>query len=410
MDTTGIHFIDELDLNEKRVLIRVDFNVPLKDGKVTDDTRIRSALPTIVHALEAGAKVILCSHLGRPSGADDSRYSMEPVAARLAELLDTDTLLYDVEVLFPEHIVGPDVQELIGEMKSGKQVMLLDNLRFVPGEKAGDDGFAKELADLADVYINDAFGAAHRKHASVYQINKFFDRYHRGAGLLIKAEIQGLARLTQRPERPFVAIVGGAKVSDKLTVLQALIDKVDTILVGGAMAYTFLMTRDVGVGTSLVEEDYLDQATEILRKAQGKNVEILLPLDHRVAEKFDAAEARITEGAGIEPGWMGLDIGPKTVTAFAERIERAATIFWNGPLGVFENKAFSKGTFAVAEAVAAAPGFSVVGGGDSVAAITRAGLADQIGHVSTGGGASLQVVEGKSLPGIEGLRANHPFE
>ncbi len=410
MDTTGIRFIDDLDLSDQRVLIRVDFNVPLDDGKVTDDTRIKAALPTIVHAVEAGAKVILCSHLGRPSGPDDSRYTMEPVAARLAELLDTDTLLYDMEVIFPEGIVGPDVEELIGELKPRKQVMLLENLRFEPGEKGGDDDFAKALSELADVYINDAFGAAHRAHASVYQINKFFDRHHRGAGLLIRKEIEGLSRLLQRPERPFVAIVGGAKVSDKIGVLQALIDKVDTILVGGAMAYTFLKARGHTVGDSLVEEDFLDQANEILRKAQGKGVEILLPVDHRVAESFDAQEGTTTDGVDIEPGFMGLDVGPKTVSAFVKRIDKAATIFWNGPLGVFEKEAFSVGTFSVARAVAAASGFSVIGGGDSVAAITQAGLADSVGHVSTGGGASLQAVEGQPLPGIEGLRANHPFE
>ncbi|TXD33742.1 phosphoglycerate kinase [Lujinxingia vulgaris] len=410
MDTTGIKFVDELDLNEKRVLIRVDFNTPLKDGEVADDTRIRAALPTIVHCLEAGAKVILCSHLGRPKGKVNPKYTMEPVAARLAQLLDTDTLLYDVEVVFPEAVVGPDVAELIADLKPRHQVMLLENLRFEPGEESGDDAFARELAELADFYVNDAFGAAHRAHASVYTINKFFDRNHKAAGLLMRAELQGLGRLLQRPEKPFVAVVGGAKVSDKLGVLMSLLDKVDEILIGGAMAYTFLAAQGVGVGESLVERDFIDQATSILNRAKAQGVKLRLPVDHRVAPSFEATEATITDDNIVPGGTMGLDIGPRTAEEYGRAIARASTIFWNGPMGVFEKPAFAEGTFSVARAMADAEGYTVVGGGDSLAAIEKAGLAESIDHVSTGGGASLELLEGKSLPGIDALRANYPID
>ena len=410
MDTTGIQFIDDFDLSEKRVLIRVDFNVPLNDGEVTDETRIRAALPTINFAIEAGATVILCSHLGRPKGKLDPELSMEPVAVSLAKLLDTDTLLYDMEVVFPDGIVGPDIDELIADLRPNRQVMLLENLRFDPGEKAGDDGFARALSELADFYINDAFGACHRKHASVYTINKYFDRNHRGAGLLIRSEIEGLSQLLGRPPKPYVAIVGGAKVSDKLGVLNALIDRVDTILVGGAMAYTFLAAQDISIGDSMVESDYIDQARDILAKARRKDVDIVLPLDHRVAPDFDSTEAETTADAHIPDQRMGLDIGPTTTERFEKIIARASTIFWNGPLGVFEKEAFSKGTFAVARAMADADAYTVVGGGDSAAAVAQAGIAEMIDHVSTGGGASLQIVEGKTLPGIESLRPNHPFD
>lgn len=410
MDTTGIKFVDELDLNEKRVLIRVDFNTPLNDGEVADDTRIRAALPTIVHCLEAGAKVILCSHLGRPRGKVNPKYTLEPVAARLAQLLDTDTLLYDVEVVFPEAVVGPDVAEIIADLKPRHQVMLLENLRFEPGEESGDDAFAKELSELADFYVNDAFGAAHRAHASVYTINKYFDRNHKAAGLLMRAELQGLGRLLQRPEKPFVAVVGGAKVSDKLGVLMSLLDKVDEILIGGAMAYTFLAAQGVGVGESLVERDFIDQATSILNRAKAQGVKLRLPVDHRVAPSFEATEATVTDDNVVPGGTMGLDIGPRTAEEYGRAIARASTIFWNGPMGVFEKPAFAEGTFAVARAMADAEGYTVVGGGDSLAAIEKAGLAESIDHVSTGGGASLELLEGKSLPGIDALRANYPID
>ncbi len=411
MDTTGIHFIDEFNLDEEMtVLIRVDFNVPLSGGDVADDTRIRAALPTIEHAIESGAKVILCSHLGRPQGERDSALSLEPVAARLAEIIDTDTLLYDIEVVFPENILGPDVDTLLTELNPNRQIMLLENLRFHPGEKAGDEEFAEELAELADIYINDAFGAAHRKHASVYTINKFFDRNHRGAGLLIRSELQGLGRLLDRTESPYVAVIGGAKVSDKLGVLKALIDRVDTILVGGAMAYTFLAAQGIDVGNSLVESDYIDEARSILDRTRVQKTDIVLPGDHCVGASIEATEAHITTDATIPEGQMGLDIGPKTRERFRSVIASAATVFWNGPLGVFENPAFADGTIAIAHAIADADAYGVIGGGDSAAAVARAGVADQIDHVSTGGGASLQLVEGKPLPGIESLRPNYPFD
>ncbi len=411
MDTTGIKFIDDLALGEETtVLIRVDFNVPLDNGKVADDTRIKAALPTITHAIESKAKVILCSHLGRPKGEPDPKLSLEPVAARLAELIDTDTLLYDFEVVFPENIAGDDVDTLLTELNPNRQIMLLENLRFYPGEKGGDDDFAKTLAGLADFYVNDAFGAAHRKHASVYQINKFFDRHHKGAGLLIRRELEGLGRVTDRPEKPYVAIIGGAKVSDKLSVLRTLMERVDTLLIGGAMAYTFLAAQGVSVGNSLVEEDYMAEAKSILERARLHNLDLVLPLDHGVGEALDDGEADYTADEVIPDGTMGLDIGPKTREKFAEVIAEASTIFWNGPLGVFENEAFARGTMEIAKAVADSSAYSVIGGGDSAAAVVRAGVAEQINHVSTGGGASLQLVEGKPLPGIESLRPNHPFD
>ena len=411
METTGLHFLDELNLGEEDVvLIRVDFNVPLRDGEVTDDTRIKAAIPTIEHAVETGAKVILCSHLGRPGGKRDESLSMEPVGARLAKLIDTDTLLYDYEIVLPENIIGEDVDTLLTELNPNRQIMLLENLRFHPGEKAGDDEFAEQLADLADYYVNDAFGATHRKHASVYTINKFFDRHHRGAGFLIRREIEGLGRLVDHPDKPYVAVVGGAKVSDKLGVLRTLSDRVDTILIGGAMAYTFLAARNTEVGDSMVEPDMIDEARSILERADVQNLDLVLPVDHRVGDGIDAEEAVVTDGDAIPDGKMGLDIGPRTVDRFRETIEAASTVFWNGPLGVFENEVFSEGTFAIARALAASSAYSVVGGGDSAAAVIGAGVGDDIDHVSTGGGASLQFVQGEPLPGIESLRPNHPFD
>lgn len=411
IDTTGIRFIDDLPLEEERtVLIRVDFNVPLNNGEVADDTRIRAAIPTIEYAIESGAKVVLCSHLGRPGGERDESLSLEPVGARLAKIIDTDTLLYDMEVVLPENIVGEDVDTLLTELNPNRQVMLLENLRFNPGERAGDDEFAERLSDLADFYVNDAFGATHRKHASVYTINKFFDRHHRGAGRLIRSELEHLGRLVDRPERPYVAIAGGAKVSDKLGVLRTLVDRVDSLLIGGAMAYTFLAADGCDVGDSLVESEFVEEAADILEQAKFGDTELLLPVDHRVGGGPDAANAEIVDSRDIPQGVMGLDIGPETERRFAEVIESAATVFWNGPLGVFENEAFASGTFAVARAMAGCTAYTVIGGGDSAAAVARAGVADDIDHVSTGGGASLQLVEGKALPGVESLRPNYPFD
>ncbi len=411
MDTTGIKFIDELKLEGKKVFIRVDFNVPMdKNGEITDETRIEAAIPTIAYALEKGARVILASHMGRPDGKRVESMSLEPVAARLAKLIDTNTLLQDVEVIFPEDCIGEHVKELVNDLKPHKQILLLENLRFHAEEEAGDDDFARQLAGLADIYINDAFGAAHRKHASVYKIAKFFDRNHKAAGLLMKAEIQGLSILDQ-PERPFVAIMGGAKVSDKITVLETLLERVDEVLIGGAMAYTFLKAQGIETGSSLVEDDFVDKAKKILFKAKSRDVRFHLPVDHVVAPRFDASddEIEVTFDVGIPSDMMALDIGRKTIGAYHDVIDRAKTIFWNGPMGVFERDAFARGTMAIAQAVAESDAVTVVGGGDSVAAIHKAGVADKITHVSTGGGASLEFLEGRPLPGIEALRANYPF-
>ncbi len=411
MDTTGIKFIDELKLEGKKVFIRVDFNVPMdKNGEITDETRIEAAIPTIAYALEQGARVILASHMGRPKGKRVESMSLEPVAARLAKLIDTNTLLQDVEVIFPEDCIGEHVKELVNDLKPHKQVLLLENLRFHAEEEAGNEDFARQLAGLADIYINDAFGAAHRGHASVYKIAKFFDRNHKAGGLLMKSEIQGLSILDQ-PERPFVAIMGGAKVSDKITVLETLLERVDEVLIGGAMAYTFLKAQGIEVGTSLVEDDYLEKAKEILSKAKRHDVRFHLPVDHVVAPRFDATDddIEVTFDPGVPSHMMALDIGRKTVGEYQDVIDRAKTIFWNGPMGVFENVVFARGTMAIAHAVAECDAVTVVGGGDSVSAIQKAGVADKITHVSTGGGASLELLEGRALPGIEALRANYPF-
>lgn len=416
MDTTGIKFIDELKLEGKKVFIRVDFNVPMdKNGEITDETRIEAAIPTIAYALEQGARVILASHMGRPKGKRVESMSLEPVAARLAKLIDTNTLLQDVEVIFPEDCIGEHVKELANDLKPYKQILLLENLRFHAEEEedeksASNEDFARQLAGLADIYINDAFGAAHRAHASVYKIAKFFDRNHKAAGLLMKSEIQGLSILDQ-PERPFVAIMGGAKVSDKITVLETLLERVDEVLIGGAMAYTFLKAQGIETGMSLVEDDYIEKAKEILSKAKRRNVRFHLPVDHVVAPRFNATddEIEVTFDPGVPANMMALDIGRKTVGEYHDVIDRAKMIFWNGPMGVFENAAFARGTMAIAHAVAESDAVTVIGGGDSVAAIQKAGVADKVTHVSTGGGASLELLEGRALPGIEALRANYPF-
>ena len=406
--TTGIVFIDDLpSFDEARVFIRVDFNVPLEDdGTISDDARIRAALPTIEYALERNAKVILASHLGRPKGKRDERLSMVPVGQRLSELLGGK------EVIVPEDNLDEDVHRLVEQLRPGHQVLLLENTRFDPGEKKGDREFAQKLADLADYYVNDAFGTSHRAHASVYQMVEHFDRRHKAAGFLIKRELEMLGNLLQAPAPPFVAIMGGAKVSDKLGVLESLIQRVDAVLIGGAMAYTFLKAQGHEVGASLVEEDMVDTAASILQKARRHNTRVHLPRDHRVARSIDASgdEVQTTESPAIPVGMSGFDIGPKTIDTFSDVIRGAGTVFWNGPMGVFEKQPFAAGTLAVARVLARSEAKSVVGGGDSAAAARDAGVLDQITHVSTGGGASLEFVEGKPLPGVEALRANHPFD
>jgi len=391
-----IKYIDELLISEKRVFIRVDFNVKLgDDGSVSDDTRIRAALPTIRYALEKDAKVILASHLGRPKGQRDPKLSMKPVGLRLAELLQ------DVDVLMPEDCVGDAVRKLAHDMQPG-QVMLLENLRFHKEETANDDHFSKQLAELAEVYINDAFGTAHRAHASTEGMVKYVPV--KGAGFLMRSEVTALTDLLEKPARPFVAVLGGAKVSDKLGVIENLMNICDEILIGGGMSFTFLASEGISIGKSLFEKDKLHTAKRILERASTRGIPIVLPEDHIIASACEAGvESKTTAGVEIPDGMMGLDIGPKTVEDFSRAIGKAKTIFWNGPMGVFELKPFAAGTARIAEAVAGSGAHSVVGGGDSVAAINKAGLAGKISHISTGGGASLEFVEGKKLPGLVAL-------
>jgi phosphoglycerate kinase len=387
--------IDALQLAGKRVFIRVDFNVPLDEaGKVTDDARIRAALPTIQHAMAAKAKVILASHLGRPKGKpeDKAKYTLEPAAARLSELLAQDVILAD-------DCIGDGVKKLVKDLKEG-QVLLLENLRFHPEEEKNDEAFCKELASLCDVWVNDAFGTAHRAHASTAGMARFVKE--KAAGFLIKKEVEYLGKALGNPRRPFVALVGGAKVSDKIKVLDNLMAKADCICIGGAMAYTFLKAQEVPVGKSLVEADKLDLARSLLEKAKARKVDFLLPVDHVCgAEPKETAQRVVVADRAIPEGLMGLDIGPKTLDAYRQRVLSAGTVFWNGPMGLFEQKPWAEGTFGIAQAMAKSAAVTVVGGGDSAAAVEEAGLVDQMKHVSTGGGASLEFIEGKELPGVK---------
>jgi len=391
----GIRSVTDVDVEARRVFLRVDFNVPLDDKTVTDDTRIRAALPTILHVVERGGRVVLASHLGRPKGERKPQLSLEPAARRLSELLPGG------EVLLADDCVGDGARKVVNDLRDG-QVALLENLRFHPGEEANDEGFARELAKLADVYVNDAFGAAHRSHASVSALPTLVRE--RAAGLLMISELEALGKVRDEPAPPFVAMLGGAKVSDKIAVIEALLARVDALLIGGAMANTFLAAGGTEVGKSRVEEDKLPLARTLIQKAADHDVDILLPLDVVIGETLEATSGRTVSVAEIPRDAMALDVGPRTVELFADRLGMAQTIFWNGPMGLFENPAFAEGTLGVARAMASAPGYTVVGGGDSVAAIQQANLADRFGHVSTGGGASLEYLEGRKLPGVEALR------
>ena len=383
----------DLDINGKRVLVRVDFNVPMEGKQIVDNTRIRAALPTILDLIRGGGKIILVTHLGRPNGFD-SDFSTEPLAVALSKLLGRRV----------KHIVdciGVEVEGVVSELRAG-DVLLLENIRFYEEETKNDSGFAQTLAALADLYINDAFGAAHRAHASTEGVTDYFDQC--AAGLLMEREIEYLGRVLDQPERPFVAILGGAKISDKIGVIENLLDKVDQLIVGGGMAYTFLKAKGLSIGDSIVELDKLDLANVLLQKASNRNLTICLPQDHIIGRKFDSnTEFQAISSQGIPDGWSGFDIGSETVAKFGDIVDAAKTIIWNGPLGVYEFERFAKGTLEIAQRVAESEAVSIIGGGDCVAAVHQAGVADRITHISTGGGASLEFLEGKQLPGIEAL-------
>lgn len=387
--------INNLIVKDKRVLARVDFNVPIKDGKVTDDTRIQAALPTITRLLEGGATLILMSHLGRPGGEVQDKYRLGPVAEHLGKLLG-----HEVRYLETSGPASTEMQDFVNKAPDGT-VTLLENTRFDAREKKNDPELAKILAGYADMYINDAFGAAHRAHASTEGVAHLLPS---AAGLLLEKEINTLSELLDEPEKPFKVILGGAKVSDKIGVIENLLDRADEILIGGAMAYTFFKAKGGQVGKSLVEDDKLELAKDLLERAEAKGVTIHLPKDSVCAQAIEeGAETKTYPSDEIPEGWMGLDIGPEAANTYQETLKDAKTILWNGPMGVFEISPFNKGTLAVAETVANLDGFTVVGGGDSVAAINKAGIADNIDHVSTGGGASLELLEGKTLPGVAAL-------
>ncbi|MBE3552267.1 MAG: phosphoglycerate kinase [Kyrpidia tusciae] len=386
--------IRDVEVQGKRVFVRVDFNVPIEDGRVVDDGRIRAALPTIEYLIRGGARLILASHLGRPKGRVDERYRLDPVARRLQELLGRPVHKVDA-------VVGPEVEQAAAGMGPG-DVLLLENVRFDPGEEKNDSALARAWAGLADLYVNDAFGAAHRAHASTAGLAQFLPAV---AGLLMERELTVLSRALSHPEHPFAAVLGGAKVSDKIGVVARLLEKVDRLLIGGGMANTFLAARGYRMGNSSVEEDRLETARETLRMAEGRGTALLLPVDLVIADRFsaDAQRRTVRVEAGVPEGWMALDIGPETVERFRAMLADAHTVIWNGPMGVFEMEPFAAGTLAVAQAMAGVKGTTIVGGGDSAAAVTKMGLAERMTHVSTGGGASLEFLEGRVLPGVAAL-------
>lgn len=388
--------IEDIDVKGKKCLVRCDFNVPLKDGKITDENRLVGAMPTIKYLVDHGAKVILCSHLGKPKGEAKPELSLAPVAKRLSEMLGK-------EVVFAadDNVVGENAKKAVSEMKDG-DVVLLENTRYRAEETKNEENFSKELASLAEIFVNDAFGTAHRAHCSTVGAGQFLQE--RVCGYLIQKEIDFLGSAVENPERPFLAILGGAKVSSKLGVINNLLDKVDTLIIGGGMGYTFLKALGHEIGTSLVEEDKIDYAKDMMAKAEEKGVKLLLPIDIVYASEFaEDAEPHITEGRDIPAGNMGLDIGPKTRELFAEAVKASKTIVWNGPMGVFEFENFARGTKAIAEAMAEADATTIIGGGDSAAAVNQMGFGDKMSHISTGGGASLEFLEGKELPGIAAL-------
>ncbi len=386
--------IEDIDVSGKKVLVRCDFNVPLDENKnITDETRINAALPTIKYLLEHKAAVILCSHLGRPKGEFNMKYSLAPVAKRLSEKLG-------FEVKLAKDVIGPDAKKLAAEVKPGEAV-LLENVRFHAEEEKNDPAFAKELASMADIYVSDAFGTVHRAHASTAGVAQYLPAV---AGFLIGKELNFLGKAVTDPERPFVAILGGAKVKDKIGVITNLIEKVDTLLIGGGMAYTFMKATGGEIGNSLCDDERLSLALELLDKAKAKGVKLLLPIDNVCGKEFNNdTEQMICESGKIPEGWEGLDIGPKTVELFSKEIKAAKTVVWNGPMGVFEMPNFAKGTLAIATAMAESDATTIIGGGDSAAAVTQMGLANKMSHISTGGGASLEFLEGKTLPGVAAL-------
>ena len=382
--------VKDIDVSGKRVLVRCDFNVPLQDGKITSDKRIVASLPTIKYLIDHHAKVILCSHLGRPKGEFKPEFSLAPVAARLSELLGQD-------VKMAKDVIGDSAKELAANLKDG-EVMLLENVRFHAEETKNDPAFSKALASLADIYVNDAFGSAHRAHSSTTGVADYLPAV---CGYLVQKEVSIMGKALADPERPFVAILGGAKVSDKIGVINNLLDKADTVIIGGGMAYTFIKAMGHGIGNSLLEADKLDYALEMIAKAKEKGVKLLLPVDTAIGSEFKAdCEKKIVSVDAIPDGWMGMDIGPKTVELFSDAIKNAKTVVWNGPMGVFEFEAFAEGTKAVARALAESGAISIVGGGDSAAAVEQLGFADKMTHISTGGGASLEFLEGRELPGV----------